>query len=83
MKRIAIYTRVSTLSQSTEQQLFTLREVADRSGGQIVHEYTDTISGSTDSRPGLDAVLLAAKQRKFDILYCVFHVIVTGDSAAS
>ena len=70
MKRIAIYTRVSTLSQSTEQQLFTLREVANRSSGQIVSEYTDTISGSTDSRPGLDAFLLAARQRKFDILYC-------------
>lgn len=70
MKRIAIYTRVSTLSQNTEQQSFTLREVADRSGGQIVNEYTDTISGSTDSRPGLDALLLAAKQRRFDILYC-------------
>jgi len=70
MKRIAIYTRVSTLSQSTEQQLFTLREVANRSSGQIVSEYTDTISGSTDSRPGLDACLLAARQRKFDVLYC-------------
>jgi DNA invertase Pin-like site-specific DNA recombinase len=70
MKRIAIYTRVSTLSQSTEQQLFTLREVAIRAGGPIVNEYTDTISGSTDSRPGLDSLLLAARQRKFDVLYC-------------
>ena len=70
MKRIAIYTRVSTLSQSTEQQLFSLREVANRSDGSIVHEYTDTISGSTDSRPGLDALLLAARQRRFDVLYC-------------
>ena len=70
MKRIAIYTRVSTQSQSTEQQLFTLREVANRTNSNIVSEYTDTISGATDSRPGLDALLLAARQRKFDTLYC-------------
>ena len=70
MKRIAIYARVSTQSQSTEQQLFTLREVATRMDCLIVQEYTDTISGATDSRPGLDALLLAARQRKFDVLYC-------------
>ena len=68
-KSICIYTRVSTVSQSTEQQLFTLREVANRNGA-IVSEFTDTISGSTDSRPGLDACLLAARQKKFDVLYC-------------
>ena len=70
MKRIAIYARVSIQSQSTEQQLFTLREVANRMNCLIVQEYTDTISGATDSRPGLDALLLAARQRKFDVLYC-------------
>ncbi len=68
-KSICIYTRVSTVSQSTEQQLFTLREVANRNGA-IVSEFTDTISGATDSRPGLDACLLAARQKKFDVLYC-------------
>ena len=71
MKRIAIYTRVSTVSQSTEQQLFTLRETAARyADSSIVAEFTDTISGATDSRPGLDACLLAARQKKFDVLYC-------------
>jgi len=70
MKRIAIYTRVSTVSQSTEQQLFTLRETASRyADSSIVAEYTDTISGATESRKGLDACLLAARQKKFDVLY--------------
>ncbi len=70
MKRIAIYTCVSTVSQSTEQQLFTLRETAGRTPeSSIVAEFTDTISGTTDSRPGLDACLLAARQKKFDVLY--------------
>ena len=68
-KQIGIYARVSTVSQSTEQQLFTLREVANRNG-TIVSEFTDTISGSAASRPGLDACLLAARQKKFDVLYC-------------
>ena len=70
MASIAIYARVSTNSQSTEQQLFTLREVSTRTQSTIIAEYSDTISGSTESRPGLDALLLAARQRKFDVLYC-------------
>jgi len=70
VKRIAIYTRVSTVTQSTEQQLFTLREAAARTPESvIVSEFTDTISGTTDSRPGLDACMLAARQKKFDVLY--------------
>ena len=64
-----IYTRASTVSQNIEQQLFTSREVANRNG-EIVSEFTDIISGVTDSRPGLDACLLAARQKKFDVLYC-------------
>ena len=70
MARIAIYARVSTNSQSTEQQLFTLREVSTRTQSTVIAKYSDTISGSTESRPGLDALLLAARQRKFDVLYC-------------
>jgi len=69
MKRIAIYTRVFTISQTTEKQLFTLREVAARTGSTIVQEFIDTISAAADSRPGLDACLFAARQRKFDVLY--------------
>ncbi len=69
MKRIAIYTRCSTITQSVESQTHSLKEVAQRSGNQIVLEFTDTISGATDSRVGLDSLLKAATLRKFDILY--------------
>ena len=69
MRKIAIYTRCSTSNQSVESQTHTLREVAQRSGNEIVLELTDTISGATDSRVGLDSLLKAATQRKFDVLY--------------
>jgi DNA invertase Pin-like site-specific DNA recombinase len=69
VRKIAIYTRCSTSNQSVESQTHTLREVAQRSGNEIVLELTDTISGATDSRVGLDSLLKAATQRKFDVLY--------------
>ena len=55
MKRVAIYIRVSTGSQTTENQRRELRAAAERSGHQIVAEFTDNgISGAKgrDQRPG-------------------------------
>ena len=47
MTRVALYTRVSTDHQSIAAQLAELREVAQRRGWTIVHEFTDKgISGS-------------------------------------
>jgi len=68
---IAIYARVSTDGQSVNAQLAELREVADRRGWKIVHEYTDKgISGAKgrDQRPALDAMLRAATRREFDMV---------------
>jgi hypothetical protein len=56
-KRAAIYLRVSTDAQTTENQERALREVAARSGHEIVAVYRDEgISGSKgrDKRPGFD-----------------------------
>ena len=67
--RVAIYARVSTDGQSVKAQLAELREVADRRGWEIVHEYTDKgISGAKgrDQRPALDAMLKAATRGEFD-----------------
>ncbi len=69
--RVAIYTRVSTDGQSVNAQLADLREVAERCGWGIVHEYADKgISGARgrDKRPGLDAMLKAAIRREFDMV---------------
>jgi len=69
--RVAIYTRVSTNHQTTENQTLELRRVAECRGWKIVKEYTDEgISGAkgrTD-RPALDAMLKAATRRDFDLV---------------
>src|SRR3954449_5162976 len=70
-KRVAIYLRVSTDEQTTENQERALREVATRSGHEIVAVYRDEgISGSKgrDKRPGFDAMHKDASRRKFDIV---------------
>jgi DNA invertase Pin-like site-specific DNA recombinase len=70
-KRAAIYLRVSTDEQTTENQERALREVAARSGHEIVAVYRDEgISGAKgrDKRPGFDAMHKDASRRKFDIV---------------
>ena len=72
-KRIAIYARVSTDKQSTENQLLELRTLCNQLGYTIVQEYTDNgISGakSRDARPALDLLLKDAIRRKFDMVMC-------------
>jgi DNA invertase Pin-like site-specific DNA recombinase len=67
--RVAIYTRVSTGSQTTENQLRELQAVAERSGWQVVARFTDEgISGSKgrDQRPGLNSLLEGVTRRDFD-----------------
>jgi len=71
MKRVAIYLRVSTSKQDTENQLRELSAVADRSGWEIWKVYEDAgISGAKgrDKRPGLDAMLRAVNAREFDMV---------------
>src|SRR5271169_2793588 len=71
VRRAAIYTRVSTDSQTIENQLRELRQVAERRGWEVVEIYNDAgISGAkgrTD-RPGLDLLLKDASRRKFDVV---------------
>src|SRR5262249_6622953 len=54
--RVAIYTRVSTGGQTTENQVRELRAAAERLGHQVVAEFTDSgISGAKgrEQPPGL------------------------------
>ena len=67
-KRAAIYTRVSTADQHPETQLYDLREMAKQRGYEIVHGYSDVISGSKAKRPGLDQLMADARRRRFDIV---------------
>jgi DNA invertase Pin-like site-specific DNA recombinase len=67
-KRVAIYTRISTGDQHAETQLYDLRELAKQRRYEIVHEYTDTISGAKSKRPGLDQLLTDARRHSFDVV---------------
>ena len=67
-RRAAIYARVSTSDQNTENQLLRLREVAARAGWTIAQTYTETASGAKRSRPALDAMMADAARRKFDVV---------------
>lgn len=67
--RVAIYARVSTIDkrQDPELQLRELREYAGRRGWQIEAEYVDAgVSGAKESRPQLNTLMKAARQRQFD-----------------
>ncbi len=68
MKRVALYSRVSTADQHPETQLHDLRQMAQQRGLAIVAEYSDTISGTKAKRPGLDRLLADAQRGKFDIV---------------
>jgi DNA invertase Pin-like site-specific DNA recombinase len=70
-KRVAIYVRVSTDGQTTDNQLRELKTVAERSDWEIVEVYADHgISGAKGrgQRPEFDRLLKHATQRKFDIV---------------
>jgi DNA invertase Pin-like site-specific DNA recombinase len=71
-RRAAIYARVSTDSQTVENQIQELRRIAKRRGWELVEEvYTDAgISGAKgrSQRPGLDRLLKDASRRKFDVV---------------
>jgi DNA invertase Pin-like site-specific DNA recombinase len=68
MKRAVLYTRVSTCDQNPETQALDLRRLAEQRGFEIVHEYTDRISGAKAKRPALDQMLAAAHRRDFDVV---------------
>ena len=71
LKRVAIYTRVSTDGQSVENQRRELLVVAERRGWEVVQEYKDHgISGAKDrdKRPAFDRMLKGATRREFDMI---------------
>ena len=70
-QRVALYARVSTDKQSTENQLTELRDAAKRMGWEVVGEFVDHgISGakSRKDRPKLDAMLKGVSRKEFDIV---------------
>jgi DNA invertase Pin-like site-specific DNA recombinase len=94
-RRAALYLRVSTDGQTTENQRLALRETAERRGWRIVEEYEDAgISGAKgrDKRPDFDRMLKDAARRRFDVLMVaaldrlgrsVVHVALALDELAN
>jgi DNA invertase Pin-like site-specific DNA recombinase len=70
-KQVAIYARVSTDRQTSENQLNQLRAIADKNDWVIVAEFVDEgISGAKgrDKRPEFDALMKGAVRRQFDLV---------------
>jgi len=68
---VALYARVSTDGQTTENQLQELRKVADRNGWQIIQEFVDHgISGAKgrDQRPAFDEMCKGVIRKEFDLV---------------
>jgi len=68
VKKAVLYMRVSSLDQHPETQLYDLRQMAAQRGYEIVHEYTDRISGAKARRPGLDELMHDARRGRFDVV---------------
>jgi DNA invertase Pin-like site-specific DNA recombinase len=71
MRRAALYLRVSTLEQTTENQERELRAVAKRMDCDVAAVHRDNgISGAKgrNGRPGFDALCKAAARREFHII---------------
>jgi len=64
--KVAIYCRVSTEDQHPENQVISLTKYAQDRGFEIYDTYVDRASGSKDSRPGLNGLMIDARQKKFD-----------------
>jgi len=70
-KRAALYLRVSTDGQTTENQRLALEAVAAQRGWTVTAVYDDAgISGAKgrDKRPGLDNLLKDATRARFDVV---------------
>jgi len=66
--KVGIYVRVSTLQQTTENQLLELYEICERNDWSVVEEYNETVSGTkgVDGRSELSRLLQDAQRKKFE-----------------
>ena len=73
VRKVAIYTRVSTLDQTINNQLLELRDHCFRMEWEVVKEYADEgLSGtlSREKRPALNALIRDAYRKRFDSVVC-------------
>ena len=73
VRKVAIYTRVSTLDQNVSNQLLELLDHCSKMGWEIVKEYSDEgLSGTLSrlKRPALNALIKDAYRKRFDSVVC-------------
>ena len=90
--RAALYARVSTTDQTTENQLHDLRRYCG-ARGWTAFEYVDTgVSGAKDRRPALDRLITDAASRQIDVVVCwrldrfgrnLRHLVITIEELAA
>ena len=69
-KRVALYARVSTLDkgQDPETQLVQLRQYAKARNFEVITEFIDYASGTSEDRTQYKLMMAAAKKRKIDVV---------------
>jgi DNA invertase Pin-like site-specific DNA recombinase len=77
-KRAALYVRVSTNNRATRNQAVfeqnpevqeqPLRQMAEQRGWSVARVYSDRMSGASDQRPGLTALMQDARRGAFDVV---------------
>jgi DNA invertase Pin-like site-specific DNA recombinase len=70
IRRCALYARVSTHDQTTENQLLELRRYVEARGWTGVEYVDHGISGSKDRRPALDQLTAAVRRHQVDAVVC-------------
>jgi DNA invertase Pin-like site-specific DNA recombinase len=65
-KTVAIYARVSTEEQNLEHQVTELKNIASLQNFMVYEIYTDTASGTKDSRPELNRMMFDLRKGLFN-----------------
>lgn len=71
IRKVALYSRVSTKSQDTDNQTLRLKSYSEARGFEVFDVYEDVASGMNAHRPQLDRMMDDARKRRFDAIICV------------
>ena len=64
--KVAIYARVSTEEQNVDKQIEECKTFCKNRGDDVVGIYKDVISGSKDSRPELNQLMIDSYNKRFE-----------------
>jgi len=75
MKKVSLYIRVSTASQTTENQRRELEQYVSRQGWKVGKVFDDSgFSGSTSDRPALNQLMQDVRAGKAGDIVCVWKI---------